>query len=80
MTGRLRTLLALRIVRIAEPVSALELVRPDGFGWYLCPVPGRRALRPEPAPAPAPAPVIVITVHGTPVLTDVILPTPAARP
>ncbi len=38
----IRRLLTLRIVRITKPVHCLELVRPDGYGWYLCPLPGRR--------------------------------------
>ena len=36
--ARLRTLLALRIVRIDWPFPALELVRPDGAGWPICPL------------------------------------------
>lgn len=39
---RLRALLALRIRRIDYPIPALELVRPDGRGWFLCPLPGRK--------------------------------------
>ncbi|GAA1164376.1 hypothetical protein F4556_002387 [Kitasatospora gansuensis] len=73
MTGRrLRALLGLRVVRITDPVNALELVRPDGTGWYLCPMPARREPQPEPAP--------LLTVHGAPVLTGVVLPGRSARP
>jgi hypothetical protein len=36
----LRDLLALRIVRIDWPFPALEIVRPDGSGWFLCRLPG----------------------------------------
>lgn len=32
----------LRIVRIADPIPALELVRPDGHGWLLMPLPRTR--------------------------------------
>lgn len=39
----LRDLLRLRIIRISSPIPALELVRPDGRGWFLCPLPSRLA-------------------------------------
>ncbi|MFE1321657.1 hypothetical protein [Kitasatospora phosalacinea] len=32
----------LRLVRITDPIPALELVRPDGRGWLICPLPGRK--------------------------------------
>ncbi|MDH6111940.1 hypothetical protein P3T36_006877 [Kitasatospora sp. MAP12-15] len=35
----------LRIVRIDEPRPALELIRPDGRGWFLAPLPPRGCLR-----------------------------------
>jgi hypothetical protein len=38
----LRRLLSLRIIRITSPIHALELVRPDGYGWLICPLPGRK--------------------------------------
>ncbi|KDN86719.1 hypothetical protein [Kitasatospora cheerisanensis] len=34
----LRDLLTLRIVRTTWPYPALELVRPDGRGWLICPL------------------------------------------
>jgi hypothetical protein len=38
MAARLRLVLSLRVVRVDWPFPALELVRPDGRGWLLCPL------------------------------------------
>jgi hypothetical protein len=38
VTRRLRALAGLRIVRVDWPFRALELVRPDGRGWLICPL------------------------------------------
>ena len=32
----------LRLVRVEDPIPALELVRRDGRGWLICPLPGRK--------------------------------------
>lgn len=32
----------LRLVRITDPIPALELQRPDGRGWFLCPLRARK--------------------------------------
>lgn len=32
----------LRLVRITDPIPALELVRPDGRGWLICPLRARK--------------------------------------
>lgn len=32
----------LRIVRVDDPIPALELIRPDGHGWLLLPLPRTR--------------------------------------
>ncbi|WP_199881597.1 hypothetical protein [Streptomyces sp. CB03911] len=37
----------LRIIRIADPIPALELVRPDGRGWLLMPLPRTRPRMPR---------------------------------
>lgn len=34
--------LPVRVVRIDWPFPALELVRQDGTGWLLCPLPTRK--------------------------------------
>ncbi|WP_224273985.1 hypothetical protein [Streptomyces sp. LS1784] len=39
MIGHLRALTSLRIVRVTWPYPALELARPDGRGWLICPLP-----------------------------------------
>ncbi|MGW3072321.1 hypothetical protein [Kitasatospora sp. NPDC001132] len=38
MISRLRSLASLRVVRVTWPFAALELVRPDGRGWLICPL------------------------------------------
>lgn len=40
--ARLLRRIPLRIVRITDPIPALELVRPDGRSWFLCPLPTRK--------------------------------------
>lgn len=40
--ARLLRRFPLRIVRITDPIPALELIRPDGCGWFLCPLPTRK--------------------------------------
>lgn len=40
--ARLLRRFPLRIVRITDPIPALELIRPDGRGWLLCPLPTRK--------------------------------------
>ncbi|MFE6500719.1 hypothetical protein [Kitasatospora sp. NPDC057738] len=39
MIGCLRSLAALRIVRVTWPYPALGLARPDGRGWLICRLP-----------------------------------------
>ena len=45
MTPFLSMPLPLRIVRVDDPVPALELVRPDGHGWLLTLLPYHRLTR-----------------------------------
>ncbi|MDH6709797.1 hypothetical protein P3T27_006546 [Kitasatospora sp. MAA19] len=42
MIRHLRALADLRVRRVTWPFPALELVRPDGRGWLICPLPNHR--------------------------------------
>ena len=43
--GALLRRFPLRIVRIDDPIPALELVHRDGHGWFLCPLRARKDRR-----------------------------------